>query len=131
MRKLVKYANFVAEWERTLAALQANATDFPDATPNSEKLQSVVNGAKLMLQRQAEYVANKQTTSRELAEAIARGRKVATVLRFMIKERYGNRSEKLAEFNLQPFRGRPKAPDLPPSETAVPAEPAAPAGDAQ
>jgi hypothetical protein len=67
----------------------------------------------------------------DMNRPISRGRKVATVLRFIIKERYGNRSEKLAELNLQPFRGRPKAPDLPPTAATNPGEPVVPAGGAQ
>jgi hypothetical protein len=129
MSRPVKYADILAEWERTLAALAQNAEDFPDAFANREKLQSVLDFAKTTLTQQAQRTASKQTASRELEVAIGRGRKVATVLRFMIKERYGSRSEKLAEFNLQPFRSRTQPPQLPPTETPAPAVPSTPAED--
>jgi len=34
--------------------------------------------------------------------------RLGNALRAMIKEHYGVRSEKLAEFGIQPFRGRPR-----------------------
>jgi len=40
----------------------------------------------------------------------ARGRRLATVLRTSVREHYGNRNQKLAEFGLQPLRGRPRNP---------------------
>jgi hypothetical protein len=131
MSRPVKYADVLAEWERMLAALAENATDFPDTFAYRETLQSVVDFAKATLVRQAQHTASKQTSSRELQVTIGRGRPVATVLRFIIKERYGNRSEKLAEFNLQPRRSRTQPPQLPPTETTAPAVPSTPTEDLQ
>ncbi|HEX7185186.1 MAG TPA: hypothetical protein VF756_25395 [Thermoanaerobaculia bacterium] len=50
-----------------------------------------------------------------LSPWLAEGRKLATFLRTGVKQHYGNRSEKLAEFDLQPFRGR-KSQATPPPE---------------
>ena len=50
---------------------------------------------------------------------LAQGRKLATVLRTSVREHYGNRNQKIAEFGLQPLHTRSRtATDnpLPPSE---------------
>ena len=44
---------------------------------------------------------------------MVQGRKLATYLRVGLKQNYGNRSEKLVEFGLQPLRIRHKAADTP------------------
>jgi hypothetical protein len=49
---------------------------------------------------------------------IAEGQRLVTVLRVSVRQHYGIDSEKLAEFGLQPFRGRRrKSPEPPPVET--------------
>ena len=131
MPRLVKYAAVLAEWERMLSALEQNSGDFPDATNNREKLQGLLDFAKTIVVQQSQHIASKQDSSRHLQAAIGNGRKVATVLRFMVKERYGNRSEKLAEFNLQPFRSRTQPPQLPPPETTAPVVPSTAAEEVQ
>jgi hypothetical protein len=131
MPRTVKYAEILVEWERMLAALEQNSEDFPDAGINREKLQSLLDSAKLIVTQQAQRTASKQEASQQLKAAISTGRKVATALRFLIKVRYGNRSEKLTEFYLQPFRSRTQPPQLPPTETTAPAGSSTPAEDLQ
>jgi hypothetical protein len=50
---------------------------------------------------------------------LPQGRKEATLLRGMLKEHYGPENEKLAEFDIQPFRSkkRPRKDEAPPPET--------------
>ena len=52
--------------------------------------------------------ATKQDAKR-LQWLLAEGRKLATFLRGGVKQRYGDRSEKLVEFGLAPFRAKAKA----------------------
>jgi hypothetical protein len=57
-----------------------------------------------------------------------RGDRLATLLRSAIKQHYGIRTEKVAEFGVQPFRGKSrKAKSVPVPETPVPPTGAAPA----
>lgn len=42
---------------------------------------------------------------------LVQGRKLATVLRTSVREHYGNRNQKIAEFGLQPLRLRPTRPE--------------------
>ncbi|HEX9940853.1 MAG TPA: hypothetical protein VGG03_02455 [Thermoanaerobaculia bacterium] len=52
--------------------------------------------------------ASKQEASKRLRALLVEGQRIASGLRKFLKEHYGLRSEKLAEFGLQPFRGRPR-----------------------
>ena len=72
---------------------------------------------------QAALTASKQEASKQLQALFTDGRRVATFVKAGIREQYGNRSEKLVEFGLQPFRGRTRKKTEEPVEP--PAEPAA------
>ena len=121
--RLTKQAEFLTDWERLLAALEQNADDFPDLQVNRQKLQDLLEAARSLATGQAQQAASKQTTTREMQAVFDAGLKVANVLRVTIRERYGSRSEKLAEFRLQPFRSRTQPPKLPPP-TEAPSAPA-------
>jgi hypothetical protein len=58
------------------------------------------------------------------------GSKLATVLRFLIKQHYGNRSDKLVELGIQPLRRRARkaapAATPPPATGPTPATPTPP-----
>ena len=71
--------------------------------------------------QQGALTASKQEASKEQQTLLTEGQRLANALRAMVKEHYGIRSEKLAEFGLQPFRGRTKAKPTP--ETPAPAPP--------
>ena len=55
------------------------------------------------------------------------GQRVANAVRSLLKEPYGLRAEKLAEFGLQPFRGRSRKvkPDVPATPEPPTSEPSA------
>ena len=59
-----------------------------------------------LLTQQASLAARRQELSRRLQALVAEGRQLAAFLRLGVKLRYGTRSEKLAAFYIQPFRGR-------------------------
>ena len=56
--------------------------------------------------RQAFHTAGKQEASQQLQAALVEGERMATVLQMAVKQHYGIRSEKLADFGMKPFRGR-------------------------
>jgi hypothetical protein len=58
-------------------------------------------------------MAGKQEASKQLNTFVTEGERLATVLQLAVKQHYGIRAEKLAEFGLQPFRGRTKAKPAP------------------
>jgi hypothetical protein len=71
--------------------------------------------------QQAALTASRQDLSQQMKTLILEGQRVMAVLRVSLKDHYGPRSEKLAEFGLQPFRGRkPKAKPEPEPGTETP-----------
>lgn len=66
--------------------------------------------------------ATKQETTKRLRTLLAEGRKLATFLRAGVKQRYGNRAEKLVEFGLAPLRPKVRTPDA----TKIPVTPPTP-----
>jgi hypothetical protein len=107
------YAEIVTGWERELTAAERNSADLPQAQIPREKLQSVLTEIRGIAAEQAALTASKQEATKRIYTLLAQGRKISTLLRTIVREHYGNRSEKLAEFNLQPLRGRPRNPETP------------------
>lgn len=127
MQKPTSYADYIKEWEDLLAPLVENAAEMPQLEIPTGKLQGMLDYVRTLSQQQAVYTASKQDASKKLEAAIEQGRKLATFLRFGIKEHYGNSNEKLKEFRIQPFRSRlRKVSGTPPVEIApsVPSTPA-------
>jgi hypothetical protein len=59
-----------------------------------------------LFKEQAALRAAKQDASKRLEVLLREGDRLATLIRQAIRQHFGIRSEKLAEFGLQPFRGR-------------------------
>lgn len=119
MQKPTSYADYIKEWEDLLAPLVENSAEMPQLEIPTGKLQGMLDYVRTLSQQQAAYTASKQDASRKLEAAIEQGRKLATFLRFGIKEHYGNGNEKLKEFRIQPFRSRlRKVSGTPPVEIA-------------
>ena len=56
--------------------------------------------------RQAVHTAGKQEASQQVNTLMVEAERLATVLQLGVKQHFGIRSEKLAEFGVKPFRGR-------------------------
>jgi hypothetical protein len=108
MAREPKYGITINGWERLLAAFAANAGDFPHLEPYREMLAEMLEAFREATTRQAALKAEKQEATKDVQSLLANGRKVATFLRLGVRRRYGDSSEKLVEFDLQPFRGRPR-----------------------
>jgi hypothetical protein len=104
-------------WDRLLDPLAANAQDFPHLEAQRQELEAIRTEAREVSAQQVAMAAAKQERTKRLQTLLVEGRKLATFLRSGIRQRYGNRSEKLIEFDLKPFRGRPR----PAAEPAKPA----------
>jgi hypothetical protein len=96
-----------------LGALQQLATSIAANTPDLSHLEKsslqyieMVGNLQGLAKQQAALVASKQEASKQFQTLLTECQRLASVLRGAIKQHYGIRSEKLAEFNLQPFRGR-------------------------
>ena len=104
------YADTVNEWEEVLTALEQNSADLPQTEIPRQRLRSILTQIRGYAAEQASLTASKQESTKRVYFLLAQGRKLSTVLRTTIREHYGNRSEKLAEFGLQPLRSRPRNP---------------------
>lgn len=104
------YAGMLGEWQKFLAALDAN----PDLASMAEwrnKLASLLTQGVEISQQQAAMAATKQERSKQLQALLADGNRLVTGMRKMIADRYGIRAEKLTEFGIPPFRGRKRKPE--------------------
>ena len=110
--------------QRLMAALSANSADLPHLEGSREQLGVLVGRALEAAGRQAVHTAEKQEATQQLNTFLVESLRLANVLRLAVKQHYGIESEKLAEFGLQPFRGRPRRtapePPPPPTETSKP-----------
>ena len=114
-------ADYIKQWQDLVSALAENAGDLPHLQTRLIKLQGILAQTVGVVQEQAASRAVKQEASRRLESLLSEGQKVATFLRVGVREHYGNRSEKLTEFNMLPFRSRTVPPTLPPPESPAPA----------
>ena len=94
---------------RLIPALLANTEDVPHLEALRLELEAIVDELDEVLARQASLAAAKQEITKRQQELFDKGRELAALLRAGVKQRYGKGSEKLTEFNIQPFRGRKTA----------------------
>ncbi len=126
MAREPKYGITLNGWERLLASLEANGQDFPQFESYRAQLQAMLAAARETSSQQAAMTATKQEASKRLQGTLADGRKLANFLRNGIRQRYGNRAEKLVEFDLKPLRAKArttaevaKPPAAPPHPTTA------------
>jgi hypothetical protein len=105
-KERVTFSTIVNGWIQLLTALAANAAEFTHLDGQRTRLQSMLDRARELLAQHDLHTAGKQQAAKDLAAVLAEGRKLATFLRAGVKDRYGNRNEKLVEFGFQPFRRR-------------------------
>jgi hypothetical protein len=121
----------LGDLQRLMAPLIANGADLGHLEATRARFADLLAQAEEAANRQAVNTAAKQEASLQLRTTISECERLANILRLAVKQHYGIRSEKLAEFGLQPFRGRKTKPDAEPSEPSAPSpaqpEPPAPA----
>jgi hypothetical protein len=107
-RSLTTQADFVLVGDRMSAALAANTADVPHLTPYQEKLEALLDQMRELTAQQDALTASKQSVTREIQIVHATGTKLVLLLRRAVQEHYGTRHEKLIEYGVQPYRGRPR-----------------------
>jgi hypothetical protein len=109
MARETTYAGQLGDLQRFKAALEANIAEVPHLQGTLERVGVLLAQGQETANRQLALAASKQETSKQLKTLVTEGQRVATAARALLKEHYGLRSEKLAEFGVQPFRGRNRA----------------------
>ena len=102
------YPHTQKKMELRSKAIAANLVEVPHLEAPLVRLDAMTVELKDLTVQQASLTAAKQEVSKRIAELFQAARKLLTFLDVAVKEHYGNRSEKLAEFGLQPFRSAPR-----------------------
>jgi hypothetical protein len=124
MARETKYTGILGDLQRLSVSMEANREELPQLEPFRQKLVAVLTRVLEVVQQQAALKVSKQEMSKELRRLLTEGQRLANVVRTAVKEHYGVREEKVAEFGVQPFRGRkvkrsPAAPAPPPPPPPV------------
>jgi hypothetical protein len=121
------YATTQKKMELRGKALAANSGDLPQLELSRVHLDSMTTEMKDLTAQQASLTASKQETSKRLADLAREARKMLTFVDTGVKQHYGNKSEKLVEFGVQPFRSAPRVrlvgPDGKPVKKKKPVQP--------
>jgi hypothetical protein len=112
-------------------ALAANSGDLPQLELTRVRLDAMTTEMKDLTAQQASQAAGKQDTSKRIAGLIREARKLLTCVDTVIKEHYGNQSEKLVEFGVKPFRSAPRVRLVGPDGQSVKKKPIQPEPPAQ
>jgi hypothetical protein len=120
MAKEVTYTGKMGSLQRFSLSLAANKAELQDFEPSRAKLEGMVNLTLDIASRQAALQAEKQELSKQLKTQIIESERLANVMRKTLQAHYGIRAEKLAEFGLQPFRGRPRTAKTTPATPGTP-----------
>jgi hypothetical protein len=128
MTRETTYKGTMGDLERLIAALFANAGELTHLEGARLQMEQLLESVRETAQEQAELIAAKQDASRRLLAQVGHGARMATAVRKLLKAHYGLDAEKLAEFGIQPFRGRTRragpaqppetGPTIPPIEIA-------------
>ena len=121
MSRETTYKGKIEDWGNLQERLTANAADLAHLEVLRTQLGTVMEQARQVAASQAAQRAAKQTASKSLKAAIVEGDRLASLLRAAVKQHYGPASEKVAEFGVQPFRGRKRTPKEKPAPTPAPA----------
>jgi hypothetical protein len=124
MAKEPKYGTTLNGWQRLLTSMEANAQDFSQLEAYRTQLQGMLDSARQAAKEQTAMAAAKQDATERLNDLLVVGRKLATFLRGGVKQRYGDKSEKLVEFDLAPARPKAKTPE--PAKSPAPVPPPSP-----
>jgi hypothetical protein len=89
-------------------ALAANRAELSHLEGTLVKIDGVLVELKDLTAQQASLSAAKQEVSKRIAERMREGEALMAFVDAGVRQHYGNRSEKLVEFGLQPFRPQPR-----------------------
>lgn len=95
-------------------ALNANSESLTHLEGSRTEFDDMVEEALELARQQGALTAEKQDVAKHFRMTLTEAERLATVLRFAVKQHFGISSEKLTEFDLQPFRGRRRLEPLPP-----------------
>lgn len=112
------YALHVQEWERMAHGIAEHATELPHLQEHGSELEAVLAEARSLKLKQLQLQGELGETNNKLANALARGRDLASAARLSIKGKLGQDNPLLYKFGLNPRRGSKRSKPAPDPETA-------------
>jgi hypothetical protein len=103
-----RYSVVQHKLELRCKALAANIEEIPQLALPLSTLDELLALLKELTAEQARLTAARQEVSKRIAEIIDKAQRLLTYVDLAVKEHYGNRSEKIVEYGLQPFRSKPR-----------------------
>ncbi len=129
-RDIITQAETIQDLQNLAATMAAYIKEVPHLEAPREKLVGFLTQMGPLITQQADLSAQRQDVSQKIRVLLTEARRLGNFLRIGLKEHYGPRSEKLATFKLQPFRGRktakPEEPENPPAPAPTAPDPKAP-----
>src|SRR3954467_11855585 len=121
MARETKKTAILGDLQNLSATMELNKELLPDLEPFRLKLTGIVTQTVDAGKQQAAMRAAKQELSKQVRKLLTDGQRIADGVRTAGRDHFGPESEKLAEFGLQPFRGRKvKAAPVKPTPTTPP-----------
>ena len=103
------YAHYAADWERMLAAIEANKADLALLGEMPAQLAAMLESLKSALSRQDDAVSEYRGTTRVIQGVVKQGAELALRLRNGLTMKYGKKDDKLLQYGLQPLRPEARA----------------------
>ncbi|HBL29418.1 MAG TPA: hypothetical protein DD490_21510 [Acidobacteria bacterium] len=103
-----KYAVVLSKLDLRVKALSANIGEFPHLAKPLAQLGEMLELLRERMAEQARLTAQRQEVSKQVAELSSQAQKLMTFLDAGVRQHYGNRSEMLLAYGLQPFRSKPR-----------------------
>jgi hypothetical protein len=104
-----RYAVTHQKLELRSKALAANIEEIRHLKEPLARLDALLVLLRELTAEQARLTALRQEVSKQIADLTDEAQKLMTFLDVGIRQHYGNRSEKLVEYGLRPFRSKPRA----------------------
>lgn len=103
-----RYPIVLQKLELRSKALAANIEKIPQLEAALARIDALVALLRELIAEQARLTAARQETSKRIAELMEEAQRLMTYVDLGVKHAYGNRSEKLVEYGVKPFRSKPR-----------------------
>ncbi len=103
-----RYAVVQHKLELRTKTLAENIEEIPQLAIPLSKLEELLTLLKELTAEQARLTAARQEVSKRMAGIIDEAQRLLTYVDSAVKQHYGNRSEKLVKYGVQPFRRKPR-----------------------
>ena len=107
MARNSSFADFIADWRRLLAALDANPDSVPDLSTQRPAMESILDELEAVVTRQDAIRVDSKENASEARQLLQKGSDVAIQIRAALRAHFGPRNPKLAEFRVRVL-GQPR-----------------------